>query len=107
MDKKNTILLTGGAGYIGSHTYVALAQAGMSAVILDDFSNSQPIVLERLQRITGHSVAFERGSVSDTGLVEDILKRHSVTAVVHFAGFKAVGESVDRPLDYYRNNLCG
>jgi UDP-glucose 4-epimerase len=104
---KSSILLTGGAGYIGSHTYVALAQAGVTPVILDDFSNSHPEVLERLGRITGQPVVCERGNVADTAFVQDVLARHSITAVIHFAGFKAVGESVSKPLDYYRNNLGG
>lgn len=104
---KNSILLTGGAGYIGSHTYVALAQAGLAPVILDDFSNSHPAVLERLERITGHPVVCERGNVIDTTFVQDVLARHGIAAVIHFAGFKAVGESVAKPLDYYRNNLGG
>jgi UDP-glucose 4-epimerase len=101
------ILLTGGAGYIGSHTYVALAQAGMTPVILDDFSNSHPAVLERLNRITGLATVCERGDVTDTAFVQDVLARHAIAAVIHFAGFKAVGESVAKPLDYYRNNLGG
>lgn len=107
MKKKNSILLTGGAGYIGSHTYLALAQAGVTSVILDDFSNSHPAVLEQLELITGHQVVCERGDVADTSFVQNVLARHAITAVVHFAGFKAVGESASKPLDYYRNNLVG
>jgi UDP-glucose 4-epimerase len=101
------ILLTGGAGYIGSHTCVALAQAGFTPVILDNFSNSQPAVLERLAQITGQSVACEQGDVLDTPWVEDVLRRHRIAAVLHFAGDKAVGESVAQPLKYYRNNIGG
>ena len=101
------ILLTGGAGYIGSHTCVALVQAGFTPVILDNFSNSQPAVLERLQRITGQAVACERGDVLDTPWVQDVLRRHAIAGVVHFAGDKAVGESVAQPLKYYRNNIGG
>jgi UDP-glucose 4-epimerase len=103
----SNILITGGAGYIGSHTYVALAQAGMTPVILDDFSNSSPAVLARLERITSRPVICERGDVADVALVQSVLARHAISAVIHFAGFKAVGESVARPLEYYRNNLCG
>jgi UDP-glucose 4-epimerase len=103
----SNILITGGAGYIGSHTYVALAQAGMTPVILDDFSNSSPAVLARLERITSRPVICERGDVADVAFVQSVLTRHAISAVIHFAGFKAVGESVSRPLDYYRNNLCG
>lgn len=104
---RNSILLTGGAGYIGSHTYTALVQAGATPIILDNFSNSHPAVLERLVRITGHKVVCERGDVSDTAFVQDVLARHAIAAVIHFAGFKAVGESVSKPLDYYCNNLGG
>ncbi|MGI9133060.1 MAG: UDP-glucose 4-epimerase GalE [Rhodoferax sp.] len=103
----STILLTGGAGYIGSHTYVALVEAGFQAVILDDFSNSNPQVLARLQRLTGAPVVCERGSVADSDWVRGLIERHRVAAVVHFAGFKAVGESVAQPLKYFANNLVG
>ncbi len=101
------ILLTGGAGYIGSHTCVALAQAGYTPVIVDDFSNSHPAVLQRLQQITGQAIACEQGDVADAAFMTDVLRRHPVGAVIHFAGFKAVGESVAEPLKYYRNNLGG
>ena len=101
----NSILLTGGAGYIGSHTCVALIEAGYQPVILDDFSNSHPAVLERLEHITGRPVVCERGNVADTAFVQAVLQRHGVAAVMHFAGYKAVGESVAQPLKYYRNNL--
>ena len=101
------ILLTGGAGYLGSHTCVALAQAGYQPVILDDFSNSDPVVLDRLEQILGQPTPCVRGSTADTKLVADILKQHKVAAVVHLAGFKAVGESVAQPLKYYANNLGG
>ena len=101
------ILLTGGAGYIGSHTYIALVQAGMNPVILDDFSNSNPKVLERLQRISGRLVQCERGSVADTSLVQGLIERLDIQAVIHFAAFKAVGESVAQPLKYYDNNVGG
>jgi UDP-glucose 4-epimerase len=101
------ILLTGGAGYIGSHTYVALVEAGWTPIILDNFSNSHPAVLERLQAITGRPVRCEQGDVLDTPWVVDILRRHQVAGVIHLAGDKAVGESVSKPLKYYRNNLGG
>jgi UDP-glucose 4-epimerase len=101
------ILLTGGAGYIGSHTCVALVEAGYTPVILDDFSNSHPRVLERLQEITGKRVTCIEGDVADKALVGRVLKQHEIAGVVHFAAFKAVGESVAQPLKYYRNNICG
>lgn len=101
------ILLTGGAGYIGSHTYVALAEAGYLPVILDNFSNSHRKVLERLRAITGESPLCEEGDVLDTPFVEGVLRRHQIAGVVHFAGDKAVGESVAKPLKYYRNNVGG
>ncbi len=101
------ILLTGGAGYIGSHTYVALREAGYTPVILDNFANSHPEVLNRLERITGQPVICERGDVQDRAFVEAVLQRHDIAGVMHFAGDKAVGESVAKPLKYYRNNLGG
>ena len=101
------ILLTGGAGYIGSHTFIALREAGFEPVILDNFANSHPVVLERLQAITGQAVVCERGDVLDTSWVEAVLRRHDIAGVMHFAGDKAVGESVAQPLKYYRNNIGG
>ena len=101
------ILLTGGAGYIGSHTYVALLEAGYQPVILDNFANSHPEVLNRLERITGQPVICERGDVLDRPFVEAVLKRHDIGAVLHFAGLKAVGESVREPLAYYETNVAG
>jgi UDP-glucose 4-epimerase len=107
MTNKPSILLTGGAGYIGSHTFVALIEAGLTPVILDDFSNSKPAVLERLQRITGQTVPSQQGSVADVELVQGLIQRYQIAAVIHFAGFKAVGESVAQPLKYFENNLGG
>lgn len=101
------ILLTGGAGYIGSHTCVALIEAGFTPVLLDNFSNSHPAVLERLHAITGQAVVCERGDVLDTLWVEAVLRRHDIAGAIHFAGDKAVGESVEQPLKYYRNNIGG
>ena len=102
-----TILLTGGAGYIGSHTFVALREAGFEPVILDNFANSHPAVLQRLQQITGRAPVLERGDVLDTPFVEAVLRRHQPAGVVHFAGDKAVGESVAQPLKYFHHNLGG
>lgn len=101
------ILLTGGAGYIGSHTAVALIEAGFEPVVLDNFANSHPLVLDRLARITGQSVSLERGDVLDTAWLEDVLRRHRPVGVIHFAGDKAVGESVAQPLKYFHNNIGG
>jgi UDP-glucose 4-epimerase len=101
------ILLTGGAGFIGSHTYVALAEAGWEPVIYDNFSNSRREVLPRLEKITGAPVRCEEGDVLDTARVQEVVRRHDIEGVIHFAGLKAVGESVQKPLLYYRNNLAG
>ena len=101
------ILLTGGAGFIGSHTYVALAEAGYTPVILDNFANSHRSVLGRLETITKRPVLCEEGDVLDTPKVEDMLRRHAIAGVIHLAGDKAVGESVEKPLKYYRNNIGG
>jgi UDP-glucose 4-epimerase len=107
MANKPAILLTGGAGFIGSHTFVALIEAGFTPIILDNFSNSKTSVLDRLQRITDQSVQCQQGSVADVELVKGLIHRHQIAAVIHFAGFKAVGESVAQPLIYYNNNLGG
>jgi len=101
------ILLTGGAGYIGSHTFIALREAGFEPVILDNFANSHPVVLERLARITGQPVTLERGDVLDTPWLEAVLRHHQPVGVVHFAGDKAVGESVANPLKYFHHNIGG
>ena len=102
-----TILLTGATGYIGSHTWLALQAAGFKVVGVDDFSNSSPEVLNRLQRLGGQIPVFERASVGDAAAVAGIFARHAIDAVVHFAAFKAVGESTAQPLAYYRNNIGG
>jgi UDP-glucose 4-epimerase len=101
------ILLTGGSGYIGSHTFVALTEAGYAPVILDNFSNSHRAVLQRLRALTERPVLCESGDVLDTAFVQDVLRRHQVTGVIHLAGDKAAGESVAQPLKYYQNNLVG
>lgn len=101
------ILVTGGAGYIGSHMCVALAQADLPHVILDNFSNSRRSVLDGMARITGRQPECVEGDVRDGALVREVLARHSVTGVIHFAALKAVGESVREPLAYYDNNVAG
>ncbi|BAL94428.1 UDP-glucose 4-epimerase GalE [Rubrivivax gelatinosus] len=102
-----TILLTGATGYIASHTWLALQAAGFDVVGVDDFSNSSPLVLERLQAIGGKPPVFERADVCDADAVEAIFRRHRIDATVHFAAFKAVGESTAKPLEYYSNNIGG
>ena len=101
------VLLTGATGYIASHTWLALQAAGLAVVGIDDFSNSSPAVLQRLHALSMRVPDFERVNVCDAAGVEQIFARHAISAVVHFAAFKAVGESVRRPLDYYTNNVGG
>ncbi len=103
----STILLTGATGYIASHTWLALLAAGFRVVGVDDFSNSSPEVLERLQRLSGHDPVFERANVCDAQAMDGIFSAHRIAAVVHFAAFKAVGESAAKPLAYYTNNVGG
>ncbi|MCS5489811.1 UDP-glucose 4-epimerase GalE [Algoriphagus limi] len=99
------ILITGGAGYIGSHTAVELVKAGYRPIIIDDLSNSQKAVLERLQEITGMDIPFYLGDCSNRSLLEQIAKDYELSGVIHFAAFKAVGESTQEPLKYYKNNV--
>ena len=99
------ILLTGGAGYIGSHTAVELLDAGYDVVIADNFSNSSPEVVRRIEKITGKTVTVYNVDVADTKALESVFGNNSFDGVIHFAGFKAVGESVKIPLAYYRNNI--
>ena len=105
-----TILVTGGAGFIGSHTCVELLGAGYNVVILDDLSNSSPRAVERIRQITGtdeQRCAFVEGSILDRDVLERIFSTWDIDAIIHFAGFKAVGESVQKPLEYYWNNIAG
>lgn len=99
------ILLTGGAGFIGSHTAVALLEAGYQPVIADNFSNSSPDVIDRLEQLTGEKVPCVHADVSDRDAMMALFDQYPIDAVIHFAGLKAVGESVRQPLRYYRNNL--
>ena len=101
------ILVTGGAGYIGSHTVVELIAAGYEAIIVDNFSNSSVEVLDRLKTITGVDVPFYKGSISDKEFMNRVFGENQIDAVIHFAAYKAVGESVQEPLKYYKNNVCG
>lgn len=99
------VLLSGGAGYIGSHTAIELRSAGHDVVIVDNFSNSKPEVLRRLEKITGAPFAFHCADVCDKAAMDKIFVGEKPEAIIHFAGYKAVGESVEKPLEYYRNNL--
>lgn len=101
------ILLTGGTGYIGSHTAVILAQAGHHVVLFDNLSNSNEIVLGRVAQIIDQRLPFVRGDVRDTDLLREVLRSHKIDAVIHFAGLKSVAESVERPVEYYANNVQG
>ena len=100
-----TVLLTGGAGYIGSHTAVELLNAGHDVVIADNYANSSSIVAQRITRITGKPVKCYEADAADPAALERIFQENAIDSVIHFAGLKAVGESVRLPLDYYRNNL--
>jgi UDP-glucose 4-epimerase len=101
------ILVTGGAGYVGSHTTLALLQAGFDVVVLDNLSNSSAESLSRVEKIVGRAAAFIQGDIRDSALLGRLFSEHSVYAVLHFAGLKAVGESVSTPLRYYDNNVHG
>ena len=101
------ILVTGGAGYIGSDTTLALLQAGVDVVVLDNLCNSSAESLRRVERICGRAPVFVQGDIRDAELLDALFARHAVDAVLHFAGLKAVGESVQEPLDYYENNVAG
>ncbi len=100
-----TVLVTGGMGYIGSHTCVELLQQGMDVVIVDNLVNSSAEAGKRIEQITGRSVTFYEADVRDRVKLDEIFTRHSIDCVIHFAGLKAVGESVEMPLEYYDNNL--
>ena len=99
------ILVTGGAGYIGSHTAVELLESGYEVVIIDNFYNSKPEAIENIKKITNKNFAFYEGDVRDKDILRVIFNEHKIEAVIHFAGYKAVGESVEKPLMYYRNNI--
>lgn len=101
------VLVTGGAGYIGSHTCLKLLITGHDVVVIDNFSNSKPVVFDRIERICGRRPISYKGDVCDSDLVAGILSTHGIESVIHFAGLKAVGESVAQPLQYYINNVAG
>jgi UDP-glucose 4-epimerase len=101
------ILVTGGAGYIGSHTCVELLMAGHDVVVIDNLSNSKALVFKRIERICGRRPVFHEADVRNRGRVAEVISAHGIEAVIHFAGLKAVGESVAQPLRYYDNNVTG
>ena len=105
MPKK--ILVTGGSGYIGSHTTLALLEAGYNVVVLDNLSNSSEESLHRVGILCGKAPEFIRGDINDRALLDELFASHKISAVLHFAGLKSVGESVYEPLKYYENNVCG
>lgn len=102
-----SILVTGGAGYIGSHTCVELLLAGHEVVVFDNFSNSHPEALRRVERITERELSLVEGDIRDQAAIEAAMRQYQCQAVIHFAGLKAVGESVEKPLSYYDNNVVG
>ena len=102
-----TILLTGGAGYIGSHTAIEFLQAGDDVVVYDNLCNSSPESLRRVQQLTGRELIFVEGDIRDRAALDALFRNHDIDAVVHFAGLKAVGESVEKPMLYYDNNVGG
>ncbi len=101
------VLVTGGMGYIGSHTCIQMIQAGMTPVILDNLYNSKASVLERVEQVCGVQPVFVQGDIRDKALMVELLAKHDIESVIHFAGLKAVGESVQKPLEYYDNNVNG
>ena len=102
-----SILVTGGAGYIGSHTCVELQQAGYDVVVLDNLSNASEKSLERVKALTGKEVTFYRGDILDRDILNEIMEKEKIDCCIHFAGLKAVGESVVKPWEYYNNNIAG
>ena len=101
------VLLTGGLGYIGSHVAVELAEKGHEMVILDDLSNSELFVLDRLKELTGVDIPFEKGDIRDMIFLDHVFQSHGISSIIHFAAKKAVGESMHRPLLYYDVNVTG
>lgn len=101
------VLVTGGAGYIGSHTLVALIDAGFTPVVIDNLSNSSDEAIKRVEAITNANILFEQGDILDEGFLATLFSEHDIDSVIHFAGLKAVGESTAQPVRYYRNNVEG
>jgi UDP-glucose 4-epimerase len=103
----NNILVTGGAGYIGTHTCVELLHSGYQVIVLDNLSNSSIEAINRVEQITGKKICFIRDDLRDMQGIEQVFHQHKIDAVIHFAGLKAVGESAEKPIEYYQNNVCG
>ncbi len=101
------ILVTGGAGYIGSHTCVELLNAGHDVIVFDNLSNSSEESLRRVQKLANRSLVFVQGDIRDANALDQLFKSHEIEAVIHFAGLKAVGESQEKPLIYFDNNIAG
>ena len=106
-EAKMAILVTGGAGYIGSHTVVELQNAGYEVVVLDNLSNASEKSLERVEKITGKPVKFYKADILDREALNEVFDKESIDSCIHFAGLKAVGESVAKPWEYYENNIAG
>lgn len=103
----NTILVTGGLGYIGSHTCVQLLEEGFNVVVIDNLSNSNVVVIDRIKKITGKDLKFYKGDIRDIEILDKIFSENDIYGVIHFAGLKAVGESTEKPILYYDNNING
>jgi len=101
------VLVTGGAGYIGSHTCIALIEAGYDIVVFDNFCNSSKESLKRVEKIVGKKIALCEGDIRDKNDLQNAFDSYNIESVIHFAGLKAVGESVEKPLEYYDNNING
>lgn len=101
------VLVTGGAGYIGSHACVQLLEAGYEVIVLDNLSNSSEVALQRVEQIASRSLTFIKGDIRDRDCLDELFQQHAIDAVIHFAGLKAVGESCQLPLMYYENNVAG
>lgn len=111
-ENETSILVTGGAGFIGSHTVVELINAGYNAIIVDDLSNSSAVAIDRIRQIcnideSSNNCKFYRGSILDDQFLNNVFERENIDAIIHFAAFKAVGESCEKPLEYYENNIAG
>src|SRR5699024_4715350 len=101
------VLVTGGAGYIGSHTCVELLNSGYDVVVVDNLCNSSKKAIERVEKITGKSISFYEVNILDREALTEVFEKESIDSVINFAGLKAVGESVVKPLEYYHNNITG